>query len=333
MAVRVLREVGLDNTIDYLTRFGFDKAKLPHSETIALGAGSLTPVQMARGYSVFANNGYFVEPFYISRIESPYGEVEYEANPVVVCHIDCPEQDSSIPSTEEVNSAVDQQAEVDSGLQPDSFDFQEEDLTTTADSETQPRYAPQVITAQNAFLVRELMYSNVWGGGDWRNGTGWNGTGWRAQKLKRRDIGGKTGTTNDAKDAWYNGFGPGVVAVSWVGFDSHTRELGRTSRNANLTEDEQVYGGEAGAKTAQPAWIDFMRVALDGVPNQRKALPENIIRVRIDRETGLLTHESDSSTMFEYFIKDTEPTEYVEDTVPVDLFSTDGEPGEAEPLF
>jgi penicillin-binding protein 1A len=333
MAVRVLREVGLENTIDYLTRFGFDKDKLPHSETIALGAGSLTPVQMARGYSVFANNGYYVEPFYISRLENPFGEVEYEANPVVVCHIDCPQQQSvqNVAADESDSTGTEQPAATDSGTQPEPFDFQEEDLT--ADTEPQPHYAPQVITAQNAFLVRELMYSNVWGGGDWRKGTGWNGTGWRAQKLKRRDIGGKTGTTNDAKDAWYNGFGPGVVAVSWVGFDSHTRELGRTSRNANLENDEQVYGGEAGAKTAQPAWIDFMREALDGVPRQRKELPENIIRVRIDRETGLLTHKSDSSTMFEYFIKGTEPTEYAEDSVPVDLFSTDGEPGQNEPLF
>lgn len=333
MAVRVLREVGLANTIDYLTRFGFDKDKLPHSETIALGAGSLTPVQMARGYSVFANNGYYVEPFYISRLEDPYGEVKYEANPVVVCHVDCPQQQSEQKVAADETDTTDQAqpAAVDSDIQPEPFDFQEEDLA--ADAEQPPRYAPQVITAQNAFLVRELMYSNVWGGGDWRKGTGWNGTGWRAQKLKRRDIGGKTGTTNDAKDAWYNGFGPGVVAVSWVGFDSHTRELGRTSRNDNLKKNGQVYGGEAGAKTAQPAWIDFMREALNGVPRQRKELPENIIRVRIDRETGLLTHKSDSSTMFEYFIKGTEPTEYVEDSVPVDLFSTDGEPGEDEPLF
>lgn len=80
----------------------------------------------------------------------------------------------------------------------------------------EPKYAPQVISEQNAFLMREMMYSNIWGGGNWREGTGWNGTGWRAQKLERRDIGGKTGTTNDSKDAWYNGYGPGVVAIAWV---------------------------------------------------------------------------------------------------------------------
>ena len=334
MAVRILREVGLDDTIDYLTRFGFDKDKLPHSETIALGAGSLTPVQMAQGYSVFANGGYYVEPFYISRVESPYGDIDFEAHPTEICRSNCPEyvtERIAKPDTD-----ADSLTEV-TETEENTAGFIEEDLMPDngliAEEETEHKYAPQVITEQNAFLVRELLYSNVWGGGNWRNGTGWNGTGWRAQKLKRRDIGGKTGTTNDAKDAWYNGYGPGVVAISWVGFDSHTRELGRTSRNANLKENEQVYGGEAGAKTAQPAWVNFMRVALDGIPAQRKKLPPNIVRARIDRETGLLTHKSGDSTMFEYFEKGTEPKQYVEDSGPADLFSTEGESGQAESLF
>ncbi len=334
MAVRVLREIGLDNTIDYLTRFGFEKDKLPHSETIALGAGSLTPVQMARGYSVFANGGYYIEPFYISRTEDPFGKIEYTTTPTIVCHMDCPAESGSLADNSGIDDSSLQQEPGLSGLQPDLFDFQEEDITPVTEEASAPHYAPQVITEQNAFLVRELMYSNVWGGGNWRNGTGWNGTGWRAQQLKRRDIGGKTGTTNDAKDAWYNGYGPGIVAISWVGFDSHTRELGRTSRNTNLSNDEQIFGGEAGAKTAQPAWVDFMQVALDGVPTQRKELPADIVRVRIDRNTGLLTHKSDDSTMFEYFIKGTEPIQYVEDSVPVDLFSTgSNESDPAEPLF
>ena len=330
MAVRILREVGLGDTIDYLTRFGFDKDKLPHSETIALGAGSLTPVQMAQGYAVFANGGYYVEPFYISRVESPFGDIEYEATPAVVCHTDCPDSTTETLSEPLVDTDLPKE---DSGFNEEDIGFKEEDLLSATEALPEPKYAPQVISEQNAFLVRELLYSNVWGGGNWRKGTGWNGTGWRAQKLKRRDIGGKTGTTNDAKDAWYNGYGPGVVAISWVGFDSHTRELGRTSRNANLKKNEQVYGGEAGAKTAQPAWVDFMRVALDGVPAQRKKLPADIIRARIDRETGLLTHKSDDSTMFEYFEKGTEPTQYQEDSAPVDLFSTESESGQDESLF
>ncbi len=297
MAVRVLREVGLDDTRNYLTRFGFDIDEVPRSETIALGAGSLTPMKVAQGYSVFANGGYYVEPFYISRVESPFGDVEFEASPKVVCHQDC-----------EANLETD----------PVADEFAEQDV----DAETQ--YAPQVISEQTAFLVREMMYSNIWGGGNWREGTGWNGTGWRAQPLKRRDIGGKTGTTNDSKDTWYSGYGPGIVATVWVGFDNHNRNLGRTKNNSNLGKD-QITGAEAGAKTAQPAWVDFMGLALKDVPAQRKEIPEDIVRVRIDRDTGLLTNKSDGSSMFEYFVKGTEPTEYISERFGDDIYSSSGD--------
>ncbi|OEE63993.1 penicillin-binding protein 1A [Vibrio splendidus] len=304
MAVRVLREVGLDNTRNYLTRFGFDIDEVPRSETIALGAGSLTPMKVAQGYSVFANGGYYVEPFYISRIETPYGETEFEATPKVVCKDDCQQPMTADPMADE---------------------FAEQDV------DAKVQYAPQVISEQNAFLVREMMYSNIWGGGDWSAGTGWNGTGWRAQPLKRRDIGGKTGTTNDSKDTWYSGYGPGMVATVWVGFDNHNRNLGRTKANSNLGKS-QITGAEAGAKTAEPAWVDFMGTALAGVPAQRKEIPENIVRVRIDRETGLLTNKFDSSSMFEYFEKGTEPTEYITERFNDDIYSTSS--GEAvEELF
>nr|WP_282450539.1 PBP1A family penicillin-binding protein [Vibrio sp. 1CM24A] len=304
MAVRVLREVGLDDTRNYLTRFGFDIDEVPRSETIALGAGSLTPMKVAQGYSVFANGGYYVEPFYISRIETPFGETEFEATPKVVCKDDCQQQITSDPMADE---------------------FAEQDV------DAKVQYAPQVISEQNAFLVREMMYSNIWGGGDWSAGTGWNGTGWRAQPLKRRDIGGKTGTTNDSKDTWYSGYGPGMVATVWVGFDNHNRNLGRTKANSNLGKN-QITGAEAGAKTAEPAWVDFMGTALAGVPAERKEIPENIVRVRIDRETGLLTNKFDSSSMFEYFEKGTEPTEYITERFNDDIYSTSS--GEAiEELF
>ncbi|MGI9888641.1 penicillin-binding protein 1A [Vibrio chagasii] len=294
MAVRVLREVGLDDTRNYLTRFGFDIDEVPRSETIALGAGSLTPMKVAQGYSVFANGGYYVEPFYISRVETPFGETEFEATPKVVCKEDCKQTITTDPMADE---------------------FAEQDV------DAKVQYAPQVISEQNAFLVREMMYSNIWGGGDWSAGTGWNGTGWRAQPLKRRDIGGKTGTTNDSKDTWYSGYGPGMVATVWVGFDNHNRNLGRTKANSNLGKN-QITGAEAGAKTAEPAWVDFMGTALAGVPAQRKEIPENIVRVRIDRDTGLLTNKYDSSSMFEYFEKGTEPTEYITERFNDDIYST-----------
>ncbi len=275
MAVRVLRDVGISNARQYLSRFGFDINNLPNTETLALGAGSLTPMKLVQGYSVFANGGYYVEPYFIERVEDPYGNVEFQATPKVVCHEHCQDVD-----------------------------------TATVDMAQEPVYAPQVITQQNAFLVRQMLYSNIWGGGVWGQGTAWRGTGWRAQSLGRHDVGGKTGTTNDSKDAWYNGFGPGIVATSWIGFDTHDPDLGRTSRNSNLANNEQAPGGESGGKTAQPAWIEFMKTALHNVPEKNEDIPEHIIQVKIDRDTGLLSNANDSSSMFEYFREGTEPKEY-----------------------
>ncbi|WP_162062342.1 penicillin-binding protein 1A [Vibrio taketomensis] len=313
MAVRVLREVGLDQTRQYLTRFGFAIDDVPRSETIALGAGSLTPMKMAQGYSVFANGGYYVEPYYIEKVVGPYGDLEFEAKPKTICQQNCPEFNAN---TETV-SVVDE--------------FNEQDVATDnvrATPEVESPYAPQVISEQTAFLVREMMYSNIWGGGVWRAGTGWNGTGWRAQQLKRRDIGGKTGTTNDSKDTWYNGYGPGVVAIAWVGFDDHSRTLGRTTANSNLGKG-QITGAESGAKTAEPAWIDFMHTALSLTSEQDKHIPDDIVRIRIDRDSGLLTNKSDDSSMFEYFREGHEPTEYVSDNFTDTIYTSD----EGEELF
>ncbi|WP_105902872.1 penicillin-binding protein 1A [Vibrio gangliei] len=290
MAVRTLRRVGLDNVLDYLPRFGFDPDKLPHSETIALGAGSLTPLKMAQGISVFANGGYYVEPYYIDHVNDPYGNLLFRANPTEVCGDNCSQQPIVVD---------------DKG------------------TEEMPKHAEKVISPQTAFLVREMMYSNIWGGGVWSNGTGWNGTGWRGQVLKRRDIGGKTGTTNDSVDTWYNGYAPGIVATTWVGFDQANRPLGYTAANANFDRKEQYNGGESGATTAQPAWVDFMKVALKDVPEQKTQLPPGIIRVRIDRDSGLLTRKNDDSSMWEYFEAGTEPTEYVSDEQGTDLYSED----------
>ncbi len=290
MAVRTLRRVGLDNVLDYLPRFGFDPDKLPHSETIALGAGSLTPIKMAQGIAVFANGGYYVEPYYIDHVNSPYGDLIFRSNPTKVCEKNC--------SHEPI--VIDDQG-----------------------TEEPPKYAEKVISPQTAFLVREMMYSNIWGGGVWSNGTGWNGTGWRGQVLKRRDIGGKTGTTNDSVDTWYNGYAPGIVASTWVGFDGANRPLGYTSANANFDRKEQYNGGESGATTAQPAWIEFMKIALKDVPAQEKQLPPGIIRVRIDRDSGLLTDKNDSSSMWEYFKTGTQPTESIVEDQGTDLYSED----------
>ena len=118
------------------------------------------------------------------------------------------------------------------------------------------------------------------------------------------------------------------VAVAWVGFDDHSRKPGRTTRNANLGKD-QITGAEAGAKTAQPAWIDFMRTALSLSPEKEKAIPEGIVRIRIDRDSGLLTNKFDGSSMFEYFREGHQPTEYVSEELTDTIYTSD----ESEGLF
>nr|WP_284676498.1 PBP1A family penicillin-binding protein [Vibrio sinus] len=349
MAIRVLRAVGLENVRHYLTRFGFKLDQLPDSETIALGAGSLTPVRLAQGYSVFANGGYFVKPFFISKIVGPYGDLLYQANPSVVCQsqeceADVP--DATKPTTEDGTSqtvdvkpndtdnqlntitagnnassdAINSQT-IDQAIQPTAL-INKDEIAQTTPVAPKPHYAKRIISKQNAFLVRQMLYSNIWGGGNWSKGTGWNGTGWRAQVLHRRDIGGKTGTTNDSKDTWYNGFGPDIVATAWVGFDNHSRDLGRTTRNPNLGKD-QISGAESGAKTAEPAWIDFMRIALKDHPEKELVLPPGIVRVRIDRATGLLTHKTDYTTRFEFFVKGTQPTKYASDSSSENISATE----------
>ncbi|MFD2177010.1 penicillin-binding protein 1A [Veronia pacifica] len=299
MAVRLLRRVGLDETIDYLTRFGFKHDELPRAEALALGAGSLTPLQMAQGYSVFANGGYYLNSFLIDKVADSFGDVVYTSTPDYICRQNCPED----ASTETVDASADEKAENTPSIIATPVTSDEPEAAGVS------RQAPHVITEQNAFLVREMMEANIWGGGDWNKGTGWLGTGFRARSLKRYDIGGKTGTTNDVKDAWYVGFGPGLVAAVWVGFDDPSRKLGRTSYNKNLGKS-QVSGGEAGAKTSQMAWVNFMKDALADTPKQRKSVPSDIVRVRIDRTTGLLTRKNDYTSMFEYFAKGTEPKEY-----------------------
>nr|WP_086937754.1 PBP1A family penicillin-binding protein [Thaumasiovibrio occultus] len=305
MAVRILQRVGLAETLDYLPRFGFKRDDLPYAEAIALGAGNLTPLEMAQGFAVFANDGYYVKPYFIERVEDKDGNVIFQAEPKTVCQENCPppeltfnkDQFAQEEPAEEAVGAEETTTETDDGA------VVEENLLTEETPEDDSPYTQQVMTREATFIMREMLESNIWGDREWL------GTGWRGRALGRHDIGGKTGTTNESKDTWYVGYGPGIVASVWVGFDNHSRSLGRTSRNPNMG-DRQIVGGSAGGNIAQPAWVDFMKVALADVPEQRKVVPNNIVRVRINRNTGLLTTRSDRNSMYEYFVKGTEPTEY-----------------------
>ena len=286
VSVRLLRAIGIENAARYLAKFGFQLDDIPRDETLSLGSGSHTPLEVANGLAVFVNGGHAVKPYFIERITSNEDELIWEAKPLLAC--------SECGATIDTN---------------DPLAIPKMDYT---------RQASQVISAQNAFLVTEMMRTAVRANGSWNNKTYWLGTGWRARNLlQRTDIGGKTGTTNDARDTWFSGFAPGLVATSWLGFDDSNRQLGRTTRNQHLVNmnpdrfnwiGNGMFGAEDGAKGAQPAWIYFMQSALQDVPSQPVTIPAGITQVRVDRATGKLTPRNDHTALFEYFALGTEPT-------------------------
>ncbi|MCF7500962.1 PBP1A family penicillin-binding protein [Pseudoalteromonas sp. L1] len=292
ISVRLLRGVGLQRTADHLLKFGFLNSDINRSESLALGSASITPLELARGMSSFANGGHLITPYFITEIQDSSGNTIFKTQPELAC--DTPEPASFTSYTAD------------------------SDQVNSVQSDTAPRCAPRIISKQNAFLISQAMHSAVWGGGSWTHKTGWSGTGWRAQALERRDLSGKTGTTNDSVDTWFSGFNRNVMTSVWVGFDNPGNPLGRSTYNNNL-DKSQISGAESGAKTAQPAWVDFMRVALDGMPEAPIELPEGLVSVRIDLATGLLSHKNDYTSRFEYFIKGTAPTKYVLDQ-PTDIF-------------
>jgi len=295
VSVRLVQDLGLDKIIKQLTKFGFTKEDMPRNYSIALGSASITPVELATGYAIIANGGYKVEPYVIERIEDAYGTVLYQAQPMIVC-----------PECAKIYEA--RKGSADTMAYTTIMDRGSKVCAILPISESQ--VAESVISTETAFLTRELLRTAVWGGGDWKNKTGWNGTGWRAARaLQRQDMGGKTGTTNDSRDAWFSGFVGGTVATSWVGFDDFGRKLGHVSTNANLDKN-QVTGGEFGARTALPAWNDFMLKTMANEPTFIPQRPITISTARIDRATGLLSSATDYTTLFEFFKRGTTPTEY-----------------------
>ncbi|KMK85538.1 peptidoglycan glycosyltransferase/peptidoglycan DD-transpeptidase MrcA [Pectobacterium brasiliense] len=322
--VRAMRAMGVDYAADYLQRFGFPAQNIVHTESLALGAASFTPLQVVRGYAVMANGGYLVDPYLISKIESEAGGTVFTATPKVVCDTcnlplvygETPR--SPVLATTNVEDVATSNEAPPVGLpQPEL-----EPVTPEAaqQSAAQP-YAPHVINTPLAFLIKDALNSNVFGE------PGWMGTGWRAGRdLKRRDIGGKTGTTNSSKDAWFSGYGPNLVTSVWIGFDDHRRDLGASSASGVIKD--QISGYEGGAKSAQPAWDDFMKAALDGVPEQPLTPPPGIVSVVIDRSSGKLSNGGGNSRS-EYFIDGTQPKEYEVHEVGTTLMDN----GQSEELF
>ena len=315
IAIRALQTAGVDFTAEFLQRFGFKRDQYFASEALALGAASFTPLEMARAYAVFDNGGFLIDPYLIEKIQDNTGKDLFIANPKIAC-ITC----NDIPVIYgETKDKIDGFKDVAEVANPDNLkSAQGNNNTDTEEGDQQPEnvpdlpelqtsalndgsvdlmadakdgvakqeYAPRVISGELAFLIRSALNTAIYG----EQGLGWKGTSWRiAQSIKRSDIGGKTGTTNSAKVAWYAGFGANLVTTTYVGFDDNKRVLGR---------------GEAGAKTAMPAWVAYMKAALSDVPERQLDLPPNIVEKTIDSNSGLL---SEGVGRKEYFIVGTEP--------------------------
>jgi penicillin-binding protein 1A len=225
VSIRILQGIGPYYARDYIRRFGFDPARHPPYLTMALGAGSVTPLQMAAAYGVFANGGFGTTPYLIDKVYDKDGRLLMQSSP-----------------------------------------------------QKAGGNAPRVIDPRNAWLMTTMMQDVVR-----------YGTAARAGQLGRSDLAGKTGTTNDARDTWFAGYNPGLVAITWMGFDQ-PRSMGHR---------------ETGAQSALPIWMRFMGTALKGVPQKGWAMPPGIISVKIDPSTGTRINETVLNDLLDSLLGDT----------------------------
>jgi len=262
VTIRVVRRIGVPFAREYVQRFGLPAEHIPADLTVALGTAQLTPLEMANGFAVLANGGSLTRPHIIDRILAADGSV-LEATDAPFACADCAAAPAPfvgdppvvVPATGE--GGVLHAAEVGGSLPP-------------PDPEA---VAPRAVSEANAWIITDMLRDVI-------N----RGTGQRARALGRNDIAGKTGTTQQGRDAWFSGYSPDLVATAWVGFDQE-RPLGRD---------------EEGSRTALPMWIYFMREALAGVPQHRLPMPDGVVTARVapvDSGFG-----QDAPAEFEYFL-------------------------------
>lgn len=269
VSVRLMDAIGVDYAIDYLQRFGFPKDKLPRNLTLALGTASLTPMQVVTGYAAFANGGYKVEPYLVKRIEETGGAILYEAEPKIVC-TQCEVAERLADAQEK---AMFEELAKETGK---PIEVPEDAIAICPELPVdEAQQAKRIVEARNAYMMHTLMEDVIR-----------VGTATKARALGRHDVAGKTGTTNDARDAWFSGYNRDLVATVWVGFDDMRRVLGAK---------------EFGGKAALPIWMNFMADMLKGVPDHDFPQPPGIVQARINRYTGHLTTEGDPDAVFEIF--------------------------------
>ena len=301
VSVRILIGTGIEPAIRHIRAFGFDNDALPRNFSLALGSGGVSPWDIAAGYAVFANGGRRIEHYVIDRVLDPQGRVLFQAEPFVACRSCEPRKPPTVAAasgdTAQVFAVESGQLQAGAPLGespgpaplgsldevPDYGSVEEmvthgetwrPSLAETPAFFRGTRFGPRVISNENAFMVYDMMRDVIQ-----------RGTGRRARELGRSDIAGKTGTSNERRDAWFSGFNGALVGTAWIGFDQE-RSLGDR---------------EEGSQTALPMWKSFMARALRNTPGAPLQQPSGLIAARIEPGTGQLAAADDPGALFEYF--------------------------------
>jgi penicillin-binding protein 1A len=261
VSVRLLDAIGVDYARKYISHFGFDEAELPPNLSMSLGTASLTPLSVARGFAVFANGGFRITPWFIDEVKDREGAVVFKEKPAVAC------PECGVPGT--VGRAVQNTTVVDgfnlgpatSGAQAATPEAPKDEPKKPAIDTSNMVLAPRAIDGRIAYQIVSMLRDVVK-----------RGTGTPAKVLERDDVGGKTGSTNDHRDAWFSGIGGPYVTTVWVGRDNY-KSLGY-----------REYGGKA----ALPIWIDYMRVALKDQPLAVNEPPEGMVKVSVGGNGALI---------------------------------------------
>ena len=266
VSIRLVQALGVDRTIDYISKFGFNKQDLPRNLSLALGTATLTPMEIATGWSTFANGGYKITPYIIDKIESRNGDTLFVANP---------------PSVPKGNVVTDGIA---APVAANAFTVSAtpgETLTAQPAPQT-PAVAERIVDGRTTFILNSMLEDVIK-----------LGTGRRALALGRSDIAGKTGTTNESKDAWFSGYNADYVTTVWTGFDQ-PESLGRK---------------EFGGTVALPIWMNYMGAALKDLPPHTQPEPEGILSLRVDPISGRAATPGTPGAYFELFkAEDTPPS-------------------------
>jgi len=273
VSIRLLRGAGIGFALKHIANFGFGPQSLPANLTLALGTGQVTPLEMARGFAVFANGGALVTPYFIQSVQDSDGNELFQAEPARACGLcDFEAAGESAAAVTADLAAVPDNVPASANVTPGDA------AAASADVEAR---APQAISPANAFVMTDMMTDVV------QRGTAQRA----AAALKRKDIAGKTGTTSDRRDTWFVGFNADVTAAVWLGFDQE-RSLGEN---------------EEGGKTALPMWIYFMQEALRDKPEHRQPEPPGVVRTWVSRDSGAPMRAGAPGALFETFLEQYAP--------------------------